>query len=187
MSKTKEEWRYIEGSKDCYVSNLGRLQRGDGSIIKQYKAKGYMRCNVPGLGDMYTHRLVAKAFVVNDDPAHKIEVNHVSGVKNENVASNLEWVTHKENALHAAATGKIYRGGGRKKPVIGIDTKSGEIQIFESGHAASRYIGGDTRGRSVSEVLNGKLQTYYGWKFYFISKDAMKELAATLNYLLKTA
>lgn len=47
----------------------------------------------------YLHRLVAKAFLVR--PEGKTEVNHIDGDKTNCDATNLEWVTHKQNIAHA--------------------------------------------------------------------------------------
>ncbi|MBA7533176.1 hypothetical protein ES705_25411 [subsurface metagenome] len=44
-------------------------------------------------------RLVAEAFIPN--PKGKAEVNHKDLDKLNNDISNLEWVTHSENILHA--------------------------------------------------------------------------------------
>ncbi|AVA33338.1 NUMOD4 domain-containing protein [Cupriavidus metallidurans] len=51
------------------------------------------------------HRLVAMAWVANDDPANKVHVNHINGIKNDPKANNLEWCSVAENNLHAYATG----------------------------------------------------------------------------------
>ena len=42
------------------------------------------------------HRLVASAFVEGFSP--DLTVNHINGVKVDNVPSNLEWVTRRENS-----------------------------------------------------------------------------------------
>lgn len=46
------------------------------------------------------HRLIAMAYVDNDDPVHKVEVNHKDYNRINNTPENLEWVTHRDNVLH---------------------------------------------------------------------------------------
>ena len=50
------------------------------------------------------HRLVALAFIKNDDPEKKIFINHINGNPECNFAINLEWCTPYENIRHAIDT-----------------------------------------------------------------------------------
>lgn len=54
------------------------------------------------------HRLVLKTFnpIENMD---NLEVNHIDGNKLNNLVSNLEWVTRKENMIHAKENGLLIK------------------------------------------------------------------------------
>jgi len=59
------------------------------------------------------HRMVALLFVDNLD--NKPIVNHKNGIRNDNRADNLEWVTHKENVIHS------FQSNGRKPSQASIE------------------------------------------------------------------
>lgn len=101
----KESWKNIVGYKGYYqVSNLGRIFReSSGGISKGYKnKKGYLCISLYKDGNVEgfrVHRLVAEAFIRS--PFVGEQINHKDGDKENNIVSNLEWVTCKENIIHA--------------------------------------------------------------------------------------
>jgi hypothetical protein len=113
-----EEWRpFLDGAYE--VSNLGNVRRAKpgrktypGKPLRLIKMKiGYMSVHpvVDGKNvTTYVHRLVAAAFIGPCPPG--ASVNHIDGVKTNNVVSNLEYVTHAENMAHAARTGLSAQG-----------------------------------------------------------------------------
>lgn len=131
-----EVWRPAVGFEGYYeVSSMGRVRSIDrivrgkfggdhlqpGRVLKQaVKVHGYHFVNLSCDGRarcQHVHRLVAKAFLTADDA--RPEVNHKSGVKSDNSASNLEWVTKSENSKHAYRTGLRERKG--PTPKFGMD------------------------------------------------------------------
>lgn len=101
----KEIWKPIEGYSDYMVSDQGRIKSikfGKERILKPHanKTTGYLQCCFRQDGKqklVFVHRLVAIAFVQNDDPEHKTDVSHLDESRDNNCASNLCWATTKEN------------------------------------------------------------------------------------------
>jgi hypothetical protein len=178
-NKTIEKWKNVKGYEGYYqVSNLGRIRsldwvtnhnyggkkRKSGVILKPVKQKtGYLTVNLSVLGERKTvlvHRLVAISFLCN--PNGKPHVNHKNGIRHDNRASQLEWVTVSENELHAyKILGKV---SGRMKPVKQICQKTGKvIRLFKSQTEAANILGITSRG--ISDAVNGGRKTSGGWRF----------------------
>lgn len=106
-----EEWRPIpEFGNRLFISNMGRVKSRLGNIISTPANNcGYMRLSTRPLShkektlNLLVHRLVAREFVPN--PEGKPCVDHKNGNRQDNRASNLEWVTHEEN-MHRAFISK---------------------------------------------------------------------------------
>lgn len=116
-----EVWYDIFGFDGLYsVSNFSRVKslkkrvkRKDGimiflgeRLVGVHKTKdGYLMARISKdnkASNILIHRAIAMAVIPN--PNSLPEVNHKDGVKTNNLPLNLEWVSHKNNMLHAAAT-----------------------------------------------------------------------------------
>lgn len=81
------------------ISNFGRLKTKTGKLSNlKATVGGYKRVRLK-TKSVSIHRMVATMFVEN--PNQKPFVNHINGNKTDNNATNLEWVTHRENMIHA--------------------------------------------------------------------------------------
>lgn len=169
-----EHWKVVEGTYGALeVSDLGRVKSNlrDGRILKtSLDRKGYHRLRMTIKRQKYcfkVHRLVAMAFIPNPD--NKPQVNHIDGNKDNNAASNLEWVSNAENAHHAISNGlweNVYKASlkeneSRKKPIIAF--KDGQAIEFDSIADAERAIG----SRHITDVLKGKRMQAKGYTFAY--------------------
>lgn len=109
-----EEWRTVPGYDGAYgISSFGRIKRltcsaagrkKPGDIITPKRTTNHylaVTLFINGDGKRHlVHRLVAAAFW-GPCPSDKPYVNHINGVRWDNRASNLEWVSSSENQLHS--------------------------------------------------------------------------------------
>jgi len=134
-----EQWKSIIGYEDYYlISNLGRVKSKERIVIypnscfnktnkgvlrkerflKPSKKKRYLSVTLSKDGVKnypLIHRLVAIHFIEN--PKNLPTVNHIDGVKHNNVYFNLEWCTPSDNTQHAIKTGLL-------KPIYGKENHS---------------------------------------------------------------
>ena len=149
-----EEWRDIKDFPNYKVSNMGRVksikQTKEILLKLQYKKRtGYVTIilyNEKGSKDFRVHRLVASAFLDNDDPINKTEVNHKDEDKTNNVVENLEWCTKKYNINYGNRNEKAAEKN-RGKRNIGLIKRMKRVRCITTGKEfdclvdAAKYYG----------------------------------------------
>ena len=138
-----EVWRDVDGYDGMYqVSDLGRvrsLKYGKVRVMKPQKDKGgylsvhFYKDSIEK--SFLVHRLVAQAFIPNDDE-NKTQINHRNEDKTENKVSNLEWCSAQYNmtynGIHRRRKHTKYKRNAIKdlyNPELSIDDN---IELFKS-------------------------------------------------------
>lgn len=185
----KEIWKAIivvDGDGEVFdytgkyeVSNMGRVRslnyRGHGKVqvlSLSVDRDGYLIVGLWKDGKQKAckvHRLVAYAFIPNDNSTEKTDVNHINEIKDDNRADNLEWCTKKYNNNHGthnermakAKKGKlINEKNPNAKKVMCVETG----QVFECIKKAQEWLG---VSGGIYSCLGGKSKTCggYHWKY----------------------
>ena len=172
-----EEWRDVVGYEGRYqVSSTGRvksLKRKDclGRTIRERMLKacdngrGYLYISLSdGTGEHkrhYIHRLVGEAFVPN--PLEKEDVNHKDENPSNNHASNLEWLTHKENLNYGMRNERVAKAN--SKPVAQYTKDGAFIKVWASAAEVKRQLG--FNHSNIIQVAKGNRKTACGfiWKY----------------------
>ena len=180
---TNEIWHKCEVPFTRYeVSNLGRVRVAHTRLVLKPKKHrdGYLEVTLSYKGlKKYRkiHALVATAFV--EGWREGLEVNHKNGVKSDNRAENLEWVTSSENKQHARDVLML-----DVKPVALLDERGHLQWLFNSSQACKRVMGG-----CVREALYRK-HRFHGYRPRYISVPMYREivhLVAVHHYTLHSA
>lgn len=173
LRKYEERWldiTYSDIKKDRYqVSNMGRIR-------SKYKNKFYNGCNPDNekgyvritlksengtLKKYPIHRIVFNEFG-NDDMVNK-EINHIDGNPLNNSIDNLEVVTRKENAEHAAIN-HLYQSGENHYRSRFTNNQVEEIcRLISEGYPINKVIHmldlntseGDIYS-TIDKIINGK-------------------------------
>jgi len=160
------EWKSIEGFEGLYeVSDFGEVRNARTlKVLKTRNDKdGYQLVTLwkgspVAKYDRKVHRLVAQAFLVNQES--KPTVNHLNGVRNDNRLVNLEWATVSENVKHSYQVSN--RPVSNPKPIVA--ERKGESITFNSVMEAHR-AGFNRRG--IHNCLNGNYSQHKGyiWRY----------------------
>ena len=139
----QEVWKDVVGYEGYYqVSNLGRVkslrvqkyshkQKRPIVVFREkvlkpfFSTKGYLNIDLKKDGSRKTqpvHRLVAKAFIANEN--NYPQINHKDENKQNNCVENLEWCTNQYNSTYGTAKQRMAEK--MKKKVVQISL-TGEI------------------------------------------------------------
>jgi HNH endonuclease len=168
------EWRdvppeFFGASAGHKVSKCGLIKEKHGRITPGFVHHGYRM-----FSGKRVHRMVAAAWSL-DRLDYSLIVDHRDRNKMNNHASNLRWVTAKENADNcqqpaAVAVQKIRR--------------SGDIEEYDSISSATESVAlereGPTFMSNIQHALGGHQDTAYGYRWHHAEPDK-REAAETVR------
>ena len=167
-----------------YVSSLGRVQTTKGDLTYGTKsAIGYYSIQIFNR-NFQVHRLICLAFNYKDGWEEMV-VDHIDSNKENNQASNLEFVTHLENML------RVDNKDLKCRKVCQFDLNGNLIKIHESIKNAAESINSTPGGmnhtckgkhKNIKYFKNGYYWRYYD-EYFNISNKEYVDLSEQFNSL----
>jgi hypothetical protein len=147
MSDTAEGWKEIRGYEGHHwVSNKGQVKSIFRVLKETITKSGHARVHLSHMGvpkGFAVHRLVAEAFVEGEKAG--LVVDHIDRNPANNKASNLRWVTQRENCWNkkdkANMTGFKHVTKRGNRYTVSISRTIGSYDTPEEAHAAAiKYL-----------------------------------------------
>lgn len=133
---------WVDIDKEYSVSNFGRVKH---KFTDHYRlisgsihSDGYVFVTLHG-EQFALHRLIAKTFH-RDSYHNNLVVNHIDGNKQNNFASNLEWVTQQENVQHSHDNGFQPKGISTYTGKFTAEQREEIKRLWDSGEKSKREI-----------------------------------------------
>ena len=150
------------------ISSFGRYKNFDGVVsTPSISLSGYRSIKCKGKTYL-VHVLVAKAFIPNDDPDVKTQINHKDLNPSNNRVNNLEWVSRRENIRHSHVMNKNRKTGASKlsKPIFGrkVGDDDSEWVKYDSSQDAMRKLG---ISGNIRSCCRGERKTAGGYEFKY--------------------
>lgn len=170
-----EVWRELSvvfnepKAKGYFISSLGRTKSSRGKngnkFLKQIEnKKGYLRFNHykdVGLPTPFIHRLVAFAFIKNDN--NFPQINHKDENKHNNRVENLEWCTQEYNVNYGNRTSKAKLGQVGKR-ISYKKTASVENHLKKLKEINSKKVIAEKDGCKIEFSSKSEMARYFGIK-----------------------
>ena len=146
-----ETWKDIQGYEGHYqISDMGNVRslKSNKNLKPAIDKDGYLLVGLWKDNKKKTfkvHRLVAQAFIPN--PGNKPTVDHINTIKNDNRASNLRWLTQKEQMTDNEITKERNKKLGGSKTEKAVEKSKKRVlcittgEVFESTWEAARHYG----------------------------------------------
>lgn len=187
-----EIWKSLDfiGYPNYQISNWGQVKSlnyrhtGKERLLKQGKKKnGYLFVGLSKNNKrkyFYVHKLVVLAFIPNDNPIDKNEINHLDENKENNHVDNLCWCNRYENNNYGTRNervSKAHKGKPKseeqkqriseamKKTILQFTKDMTFIKEWDSAKSASLELGIDNS--SITKCCKHKLKTSKGfiWRY----------------------
>lgn len=159
MVDIKERYCFIDGHKDYIITEYGDVYSLKYGYMKKMALKGrqykdrYISigiCDNNKVKYHQIHRLVAKYFCKGYFEG--AVVNHKDANKHNNMASNLEWVTHKENIHKSYETSGVDQTRNYKNYII-VNRDGNKSNLLKGKQELEQYVLDNKLNVSITSLI----------------------------------